>query len=141
MKILKENGMLDLDIIEEIIWHLRMSDIDLLRQPVDKDGKYQVHPMVWRGNKANVKTLKQYLTYIRDTAQNQEHIYSRLDKNRNDINELQNQINKLTKEKECVEIENTNLKDKIQEAQITAGLFIQSVKDKLPSWFIKDKEE
>lgn len=138
MKLLKEDGMLDLDIIEEIIWHLRMSDIERLKQPTNEEGVCTIHPMIWRKNKQNVKMLKQSLQYIMDCSYLQESLYKRISGKEHTIEKLENKIAQLTKDKESVEIENSTLKEKIQEAQITAGLFIQSVKEKLPSWFKKD---
>lgn len=139
MKLLKENGMIDLDILEDIIWHLRMSDIERLKQPTE-DGICTIHPMVWRKNKHSVKLLRQTLTHVRDTCYAYEYLYKRVESKENTIERLENKIKQLTQEKESVEIENMSLRTKIQEAQVTAGLFIQSVKDKLPDWFSKKEK-
>lgn len=140
MKLQKENGMLDLDLLDEICWHLKMSDIERLKCPTDSEGKCLIHPMVWRKNKHNVKMLKQTLQYVMDNAYSQEYFYKKIDGKDCTINKLNANIDTLAKEKEQLESEVKTLKDKIQEAQVTAGLFIQSVKDKLPNWFTKDKE-
>lgn len=138
MKLLKENGMIDTELLEGVCWYLKMSDIERMKQPTDKEGKCTIHPMVWRHNQRNAKFLKSCLEQVLSSQLSNERCYSNIENKRNKIFELETKIKLLEQEKDLVETENSQLKDKIQEAQVTAGLVIQSVKDKLPTWFKKD---
>ena len=136
MKLLKENGMLNEEVLEDLCWQLTM--VDLKIKPT-KDSVWLVDPADWRDNVSNIKLLKQTLWYVRDNTRTKRHYRNKKDSLEAQLNNAHFNIKQLTKEKEDVKIENNRLKEKIQEAQVTAGLFIQSVKDKLPSWFGKEK--
>lgn len=136
MKLLKENGMIDKEVLEGLCWQLTM--IDLKIKPT-KDGVWLVDPADWRDNVSNIKLLKQILWYVNDNTRTKQHYRNKKDSLEEQLETAYFNIKQLTKEKEDINMENSKLKEKIQEAQVTAGLFIQSVKDKLPSWFSKEK--
>lgn len=138
MNLLKENGMLDLDELDELCWKLRMLD---LRIKPTVDGVWQVDPSDWNQNKKNIMLMKQTLEYIRQSTVTNERLRKKRDNLEDKIERRETTIKQLTEEKESVEMENVNLRTKIQEAQVTAGLFIQSVKDKLPDWFSKKEKQ
>lgn len=136
MKLLKENGMIDEEVLEDLCWQLTM--VDLKIKPT-KEGVWLVDPADWRNNVSNIKLLKQTLWYVRDNTRTKRHYRNKKNSLEAQLETAYFNIKQLTKEKEDVKIENTQLKEKIQEAQVTAGLFIRSVKDKLPNWFSKEK--
>ena len=138
MKLLKENGMLDLDELDELCWKLRMLD---LRIKPAIDGVWKVDPSDWTQNKKNIMLMKQTLEYIRQSTVTTDYLRKKRESLEGRLEKRENKIKQLTEEKESVEIENVNLRTKIQEAQVTAGLFIQSVKDKLPDWFSKKEKQ
>lgn len=136
MKLLKENGMLNEEVLEDLCWQLTM--IDLKIKPT-KDGVWLVDPADWRDNVSNIKLLKQTLWYVIDNTRTKQHYRNKKNSLEAQLETAYFNIKQLTKEKEDVKIENTRLKEKIQEAQVTAGLFIQNIRDKLPNWFSKEK--
>lgn len=135
MKLLKEDGMIDEDVLEDLCWELRMANPNL--KPI-KNGVFYEDPMLWEQNKLNVKMIKSCLEHVRQSTNKNRFVLSVKNRCVSDLVDLQEKVEQLSTEYKVLECEHVTLKEKMQEAQITAGLFIQSVKEKLPSWFKKD---
>ena len=133
MKLFKEDGQINYEDLRDIVWTLRNHRIDK-RPPNDNIPN---HMLV--AHERHLALLKQAIEMIHFDYRRESYLWYKMniEEDRND--KLEEIIKELTEDKDKLESEVKTLKEKIQEAQVAAGLFIQSVKDKLPSWFSKEK--
>lgn len=133
MKLFKEDGQINYEDLRDIVWTLRNHRINK-RPPNDNIPN---HMMV--AHERHLALLQQALEMIHFDYQRESYLWYKLNSEEDRNDKLEEIIKDLTEDKDKLESEVKTLKEKIQEAQVTAGLFIQSVKDKLPSWFSKER--
>lgn len=132
MKLFKGDGQINYEDLRDIIWTLRNHSINK-RPPNDNIPNHML-----MAHERHIALLKQALEMINFDYQRESYLWYKLDREEDRNDKLKGTIKDLTEHKEKLELEVKALKDKMQEAQVTAGLFIQSVKEKLPNWFKKD---
>lgn len=134
MKLFKEDGQINYEDLRDILWTLRNHKINR-HPPRDNIPNY-----MRVAHERHLALLKQTIETIDFDYRREKYLWHKIVSTKDLVDKLKDNVTLLEQEKEQLESEVKTLKDKIQEAQVTAGLFIQSIKDKLPSWFTKDKE-
>ena len=135
MNLFKEDGQINYEDLRDIVWTLRNHKINK-HPPRDNIPNYM---MV--AHDRHLALLKQTIEMINYDYTREKYLWHKINSTEDLVDRLKDGVTLLKQEKEQLESEVKTLKDKIQEAQVTAGLFIQSVKDKLPNWFTKEKEK
>lgn len=132
MKLFKEDGQINYKDLRDIVWTLRNHKINKY-PPRDDIPNYMIV-----AHERHLALLKQTIEMIYFDYTRENYLWHKLDREEDRNDNLKECIGVLKQEKETLESEVKTLKDKMQEAQVTAGLFIQSIKDKLPNWFHKE---